>query len=319
MQLCQVLNEEQRQERFSASLQRKRPLDEGDEVLNEGDELEENDDEVTDLEVNSIQDLRSPLSEEGKDLLVPKEEEEEEDHNLSGSSSCISLENPRLLRSTAVPRHLCTPPLLIPNNNSPPNAFSLNLQQLLQEQQQLQEQHNQLQKPAATTKFTRRKCSTEDASCSRGIPPLIANPWLHLAASPARLPEARQPQVPLQKPVIKWQKKGGQTNGILMTSSTRYEDLSDKEEPLTFTRSPSQISFPESCHPQIQLNDLQHYQHKKFSKAMIICHMLLSCIFATVASNFLLDRCEESDSSQTNKEPSVIRSIVWKTLFGNKN
>merc|ERR1712150_224527 len=222
--------------------------------------------------------------------------EEEEDHNLSGSSSCISLENPRLLRSTAVPRHLCTPPLLVPNNNSPPNAFSLNLQQLLQEQQQqLQEQHNQLQKPAATTKFTRRKCSTEDASCSRGIPLLIANPWLHLAA------EASQPHVPLQKPVIKWLKRGGQTNGILMTSSTRYEDLSDKEEtfvrPLTFPRSPSdQISLPESCHPQIQLNDLQHYQHKKFSKGMIICHMLLSCIFVNVATNFLLDRCEESDS-----------------------
>ena len=150
MQLSQVLNEDQRRERFASSLQRKR-------ALNAGEDEDSDDDfgvdpmTAVDLHDNSVQDPNLPQLEEAEVLVVPKVE--------PSSSSSMALENLRFFTSTAaVPRHLCTPPPLMPNNSSgfqftlPPNLPPFNLQSALI--QQLQEQYNlarwQSQNPAST-------------------------------------------------------------------------------------------------------------------------------------------------------------------------
>ena len=125
MQLSQVLNEEQRRERFASSLQRKRALNAGND--------EESDEDPT---AGEAQDLSLPLPEETEDLVVPSTTEPS-----VMVSTCV--ENLRLF-----PRHLCTPPPLIPNHSSgfqftmPPSlpVPAFNIQSALI--QQLQEQDN---------------------------------------------------------------------------------------------------------------------------------------------------------------------------------
>ena len=152
MQLSQVLNEDQRRERFASSLQRKRALNAGED--------DDSDDEIgvdpmtADLHNTSVQDSGLPQPEEAEVLVVPKLEP-----NLLAATSSMSLDNLRFFTSTgAVPRHLCTPPPLMPNNSSPfqftlpPNLPPFSLQSAMI--QQLQEQYNlarwQRQNPAST-------------------------------------------------------------------------------------------------------------------------------------------------------------------------
>ena len=143
MQLSQVLNEEERRVRFASSLQRKR-------ALNAGNDEESDEDPTT----GEAQDLSLPLPEETEDLVVPSTTEPS-----VMVSTCV--ENLRLSTSTAsVPRHLCTPPPLMPNHSSgfqftlPPSlpvpAFNLESAMI----QQLQERYNrarwQSQNPVST-------------------------------------------------------------------------------------------------------------------------------------------------------------------------
>ena len=127
MQLSQVLNEEQRRERFASSLRRKRALN------------ERNDEDPTAAEA---QDLSLPLPEETEDLVVPSSTE-----RSVMVSTCV--ENLRLFPSTgSVPRLLCRPPPLVPNHSSgfhftmPPSlpVPAFNIQSALI--QHLQEQNN---------------------------------------------------------------------------------------------------------------------------------------------------------------------------------
>ena len=164
MQLSQVLNEEQRRERFASSLQRKRALTAGND--------EESDDDPT---AGEAQDLSLPLPEETEDLVVPSTSEPS-----VMVSTCV--ENLRLFTSTAsVPRHLCTPPPLMPNHSSgfqftmPPSlpVQAFNIQSALI--QQLQEQYNrarwQSQNPASTPPNLALTSNTlnPNASIQRGL------------------------------------------------------------------------------------------------------------------------------------------------------
>ena len=164
MQLSQVLNEEQRRERFASSLQRKRALNEGND--------EESDEDPT---AGEAQDLSLPLPEETEDLVVPSSTEPS-----VMVSTCV--ENLRLFTSTAsVPRHLCTPPPLMPNHSSgfqftmPPSlpVPAFNIQSALI--QQLQEQYNrarwQSQNPVSTPPNLALTPNTSNlnASIQRGL------------------------------------------------------------------------------------------------------------------------------------------------------
>ena len=175
MQLSQVLNEDQRRERFASSLQRKR-------ALNTGEDDDSDDEFGVDpmttsttpphLHNSSVQDSSLSQPEEAEVLLVPKVEP-----NLLPSSS-MSLENLRFLTSTgSVPRHLCTPPPLMPNNSSgfqftlPPNLPPFNLQSALI--QQLQEQYNlarwQSQNPMSTVAATYSNALTQNVSTQNSV------------------------------------------------------------------------------------------------------------------------------------------------------
>ena len=133
MQLSQVLNEDQRRERFASSLQRKRALNTGED--------DDSDDEIgidPMTDDTSVQDPSLPQPEEAEVLVLPKVEP-----NPLVPCSTMSLENLRFFTSTgAVPRHLCTPPPLMPNNTSgfqftlPPNLPPFNLQSALIQQLQ---------------------------------------------------------------------------------------------------------------------------------------------------------------------------------------
>ena len=164
MQLSQVLNEEQRRERFASSLQRKRALNEGND--------EESDEDPSAAEA---QDLSLSLPEETEDLVVPSSTQP----SLMVSTS---VENLRLLTSTcSVPRHLCTPPPLMPNHSSgfqftlPPSlpVPAFNIQSALI--QQLQEQYNrarwQSQNPVSTPANLALTPNTSNlnASIQRGL------------------------------------------------------------------------------------------------------------------------------------------------------
>ena len=162
MQLSQVLNEDQRRERFASSLQRKRALNAGED--------DDSDDEIgidPMTDDTSVQDPSLPQPEEAEVLVLPKVEP-----NPLVPCSTMSLENLRFFTSTgAVPRHLCTPPPLMPNNTSgfqftlPPNLPPFNLQSALI--QQLQDQYNlarwQNQNPASTAATNHSNALTQNA------------------------------------------------------------------------------------------------------------------------------------------------------------
>ena len=386
MQLCQVLNEEQRQERFAASIQRKRALDDG------GDE-ESDDDVREEPEDQNNQDSRLPPPEEAVALLAPKE-----DPILFESISSKTLGNLTLSTSKAVPRHLCSPPPLMSNDNSafrftlPSNLLFPNPQtaftQQFQESKKLtwsdgqnpagnklagrdystseaptkkspkknssssssdaspdppplsfaREQHNQVNPAAKSTKstgcyppFVCNSRLLKSNISSREIPPLVAKPCLNPVT---RAPEANHPLVVKREEasVSKWQTGGEQTNVRLLNSSTRYRDLKEKEETsFTCGRTTDQLRNhivpPESCHSEILLSGTP-YEQKQFSKPIMIYEIFIDFCHQRIwnheifAINSLSDRYEEYDSSQTNKavaKTSIIRSIVWKTLFDNKN
>ena len=120
MQPSQVLNEEQRGERFASSLQRKRALNADD----------DSDDEIGVDPITADTSVQDPSFQEAEVMISPKVEP-----NLLVPSY---LNNLSFFTSTgAAPRHLCTPPPLMPNNSLgfkftlPPNLPPFNLQSAL--------------------------------------------------------------------------------------------------------------------------------------------------------------------------------------------
>ena len=166
MQLSQVLNEDQRRERFASSLQRKRALNAGEDDDSD-DEFGVDPMTADSLHNTFVQDSSLSQPEEAEVLVVPKVEP----NLLLQSSSSMSLDN--LPSTGSVPRHLRGPPPLIPNN-SLGFQFTLppfNLQSALI--QQLQDQYNlarwQSQNPMSTVTASYSNAMTQNISTQNSV------------------------------------------------------------------------------------------------------------------------------------------------------
>ena len=173
MQLSQVLNEDQRRERFASSLQRKRALNAGEDDDSD-DEFGVDPMTADSLHNTFVQDSSLSQPEEAEVLVVPKVEPS----LLLQPNSSMSLDNLRFLTSPAsVPRHLCAPPPLMPNNSSgfqftlPPNLPPFSLQSALI--QQLQEQYNmarwQSQNPMSSVAASHSNALTQSVSTPNSV------------------------------------------------------------------------------------------------------------------------------------------------------
>jgi len=180
MQLCQVLNEEQRQERFAASLQRKRAALDQDDEEESDDEVREDlatedpvrDDHVSKVKDNSIQDLGLALVPKEANVLLASRD----GHNLFGSISSMPLQNSRLSTS-AVQRNLCSPPPLMLNdgltslnlNSSTRPPLSLNLRTALTQQNKQFKLACSRGRNPPTSKLARRDASAQHFVSQNGL------------------------------------------------------------------------------------------------------------------------------------------------------
>jgi len=355
MQLCQVLNEEQRQERFSASLLRKRA------ALSQGDEEESDDDSITEVEDNSIQNLKFTQPEKAKVLLGSRE-----GHSLFGSSSNMPLQNPRLSTSSAVQRNLSSPPPLMPNdgltslmpnlNSSTRPPFFLNLRTALaQQKKQSNRACSRGRNP--TSKLARPKYSIQDASAqyfvtqndassclstsnphftfarddqnqvrptisSSCYQPISCGSRLHKRGPPPLLANSclhlvASPTRALVQgaPLQKMDTKVGQTNS---NGSLLNSSTGCKE--MRDKEETSAFSAPATFAQMTTKESCTNVILPKSRHPETQLNDPMSWIPHHAHKQF--NRCEEPDNSQMNKavaRPNVIRSIVWKTLFEHKN